>query len=46
MAEASAIVVLASSEVLAKHLGVEFGFDGGRRGGVAGASDGEKFPAM
>lgn len=45
MAEASAIVVLASSEVLSEDLGVEIGLDGSRRGGVAGASDGDEFPA-
>lgn len=45
MAEASAIVVLASSEVLPEDLGVEIGLDGSRRGRVAGASDGDDFPA-
>lgn len=44
MAEASAIVVLASSEVLPEDLGVEIGLDRSRRG-VAGASDGDDFPA-
>lgn len=49
MAEAFAVVVLASRQVLPENLGVEVGLgsDGGRRGGggVAGASEGERFPA-
>lgn len=44
VAKPSAIVVLASRQVLTEQLGVEVGLHG-RGGGVAGASDGERAPA-
>lgn len=44
MPKPSAIVVLASRQVLTEHLGVKVGLHGRGRG-VAGASDGERVPA-